>query len=60
MKLASKLTLGIAALTLSLAPASAATWTIICPAPEIDGPAGLSAIAALISIGMVAYDRLKA
>lgn len=60
MKLISKLTLGLAVLATSLAPASAATWTNICPVPEIDGPAGISALAALISIGMVAYDRLKA
>ncbi|MDX2201449.1 MAG: hypothetical protein NW223_01740 [Hyphomicrobiaceae bacterium] len=59
MKTVCTLSLSLAALAASLVPASAAQWTIICPVPEIDGPAGISAIAALISVGMVAYDRLK-
>lgn len=28
-------------------------------APEIDGPAGIAAVALLVSIGLVAYNRFK-
>jgi hypothetical protein len=29
------------------------------PAPEIDGPAGLSAVALLISVGAIVYRKFK-
>jgi|SwirhirootsSR2_FD_contig_41_37623_length_423_multi_4_in_0_out_0_1 hypothetical protein len=29
------------------------------PVPEIDGPAGVLALAALVSVAMIAYSRLK-
>jgi hypothetical protein len=38
--------------------ASALQWD--CGVPEIDGPAGLSALAILLSIGAMAYERYKA
>ena len=28
-------------------------------APEIDGPAGISALAVLVSVGLLAYNRFK-
>jgi hypothetical protein len=37
-------------------PTFAAFWD--CVVPEIDGPAGVSALAALVSVGMIAYNRL--
>ena len=33
-------------------------WDCIV-APEIDGPAGISAIAVLVSVGMVVYQRYR-
>lgn len=66
MKALQQSVIGLFALLMSVATASAATWTILTPpssptvsAPEIDGAAGISALAALISIGLMAYDRLK-
>lgn len=66
MKALLKSVIGLSALLVSVTAASAATWTLLTPpstptvaAPEIDGAAGLSALAALISIGLMAYDRLK-
>lgn len=50
--------LGVAAslLVASSAP-SFAFW--VCNVPEIDGPAGVSAIALLVSAGMIAYNRAR-
>jgi len=28
-------------------------------APEIDGPAGIAAVAFLVSVGLIAYNRFK-
>jgi hypothetical protein len=34
-------------------------WRQVQHAPEIDGPAGVAAIALLVSAGIVAYNRLR-
>lgn len=58
MRTVSKLVLAATAL-LSFAPSAfALSWS--CTAPEIDGPAGLSALAVLVSAGIMAYERSKA
>lgn len=38
--------------------AAGADWRAVRFAPEIDGPAGIAAIAVLVSAGMMAYHRL--
>ncbi|MEZ5854272.1 MAG: hypothetical protein R3D67_05790 [Hyphomicrobiaceae bacterium] len=58
MRLAGKLALIASMILWSVPSASALIWD--CDVPEIDGPAGLSAIAVVVSLGMIAYDRLKA
>jgi hypothetical protein len=45
------------AMVWSIPTASALQWN--CAVPEIDGPAGLSAIALLVSVGVMAYERCK-
>lgn len=42
----------------SMPTASALNWN--CGVPEIDGPAGVSVMAVLVSIGVMAYERYKA
>jgi hypothetical protein len=42
----------------STAGPSVAFWDSIT-APEIDGPAGISAIAALAAVGILIYQRLR-
>lgn len=41
----------------SIPSGHAAFWH--CSAPEVDGAAGLSAIAALVSAGLIAYERVR-
>lgn len=57
MQFVHKLGLAATILLWSIPSASALDW--ICHVPEIDGPAGLSALAVIASLGMVAYDRCK-
>jgi hypothetical protein len=56
MSIWGKLSLASAMLVASVGP-SFAFWR--CTAPEIDGPAGVSALALLVTAGMVAYNRAK-
>lgn len=51
-------TLGVTALGVASA-AMAADGPIRVAAPEIDGPAGIGAIALLVSAGIVAYRRFS-
>ena len=52
--------LTIAALGFTVGEAAAfADWRAVRHAPEIDGPAGVAAIAVLVSAGMIAYRRLR-
>lgn len=57
MRTASKIALAAAALLSSVPSALALSWN--CTVPEIDGPAGLSALAVLVSAGVMAYERCK-
>ena len=57
MRLAPKLLLATSALLWWVPAASALRWD--CGVPEIDGPAGISALAVLLSAGVIAYERLK-
>lgn len=50
---------GLAATMLLWSVPSASAFDWICDVPEIDGPAGLSALAVIASLGMVAFDRFK-
>ncbi len=50
----------LAAVCASIGEAAAfANWRAVRHAPEIDGPAGIAAIAVLVSAGMLAYRRLR-
>jgi hypothetical protein len=50
----------LAALGASIGEAAALSdWRAVRNAPEIDGPAGIAAIAVLVSAGMMAYHRLR-
>lgn len=50
----------LAALGATIGEAAAfANWRAARHAPEIDGPAGIAAIAVLVSAGMLAYRRLR-
>jgi hypothetical protein len=51
-----KLALALSMMVAVAGPASAAFWD--CVVPEIDGAAGVSALAALVSIAMIAHQRL--
>jgi uncharacterized protein (TIGR03382 family) len=42
--------------SMAAGPSLAAFW--FCSAPEIDGPAGISALAALASVAMIVHRRL--
>jgi hypothetical protein len=57
MRLVNKIVLAASATLLSIPSAYALTWD--CGVPEIDGPAGVSALAVLISAGVMAYERCK-
>lgn len=57
MRIASKIVLATATLLSSVPSALALSWN--CTVPEIDGPAGLSALAVLVSAGVMAYERCK-
>ncbi len=57
MRTVNKLLLAASALLWSIPTASALSWD--CGVPEIDGPAGISALAVLISAGVMAYERCK-
>lgn len=39
--------------------AMAGPWGPTTGAPEIDGPAGIAAVAFLVSVGLIAYNRFK-
>jgi len=54
VKIWTRIALAAGMTVMAAGPTFAGFW--VCP--EIDGPAGASAVAALISIGMVAYHRL--
>jgi hypothetical protein len=58
MRFANKLLLAASAVLWSIPSAHALRWN--CNVPEIDGPAGLSAVAVLLSVGVMAYERFKA
>ena len=50
--------LGVATMLLiASAGPTLAFWQ--CEVPEIDGPAGVSAVALLVSAGMIAYNRAR-
>ena len=53
-----KVALALSIIVSSITPSLAGFWDCIV-APEIDGSAGVSAIAALVSIGMVVYQRYR-
>ena len=55
MSVMGKLTMAATLLVGSVGP-SFAFWR--CAAPEIDGPAGVSAVALLVTAGMLAYNRM--
>ena len=57
MRLAKTLALSATVVLWSVPAALALRWS--CAVPEIDGPAGLSAMAILASVGMLAYERYK-
>ena len=56
MQIWNKFALAMTLLIASAAP-SLAFWR--CEVPEIDGPAGVSAVALLVSAGMIAYNRIR-
>lgn len=58
MRFATKLALAASLLLSSVPSAFALQWN--CGVPEIDGPAGISALAVLLSVGVMAYERYKA
>ena len=58
MRFTSKVVLAASAVLWSIPTASALQWN--CGVPEIDGPAGISAVAVLLSIGVMAYEGYKA
>ena len=47
------------AMTVLAGEAGAFGWLPTRPAPEIDGPAGIAAIALLVSAGLIAYNRFR-
>jgi hypothetical protein len=57
MRIVPRLLLASSFLLWSIPSAYALKWN--CAVPEIDGPAGLSAMAVLISVGLMAYERCK-
>lgn len=57
MRFTSKLMLSASAFLWWVPSASAMQWN--CGVPEIDGPAGISAIAILLSAGVMVYERYK-
>lgn len=56
MSLMSKLAVAASLLVATSAPTLA---FMVCETPEIDGPAGVSAIALIVSAGMIAYNRAR-
>lgn len=56
MRITTKLALAAMA-SIAMTGPTFAFWN--CPVPEIDGPAGISALAFLASAGMLAYNRLR-
>lgn len=56
MRIWMKLALAMSMSLVATAPTFAAFWT--CVVPEIDGSAGISVVAAVISVAMIAYHRL--
>ncbi len=39
--------------------AAMGNWRVVKHAPEIDGPAGVAAVALLVSAGVMAYHRMR-
>jgi|RhiMethySRZTD1v2_1073278.scaffolds.fasta_scaffold2242672_2 hypothetical protein len=58
MSARTKVALAIAMTFSAVTPSMAAFWDCIT-VPEIDGSAGISAVAAVIAVGMVAYQRVR-
>jgi hypothetical protein len=56
MRVWSKIAVAASLLIATSAPTLA---FMVCETPEIDGPAGVSAIALLVSAGMIAYNRVR-
>jgi len=56
MHIWTKLALAASMSVMATGPTFAGFWD--CVVPEIDGPAGVSALAALVSVTMIAYRRL--
>jgi hypothetical protein len=50
--------IGLAA-SLLIASVTPSLAFLRCNVPEIDGPAGVSAIALLVSAGLIAYNRAR-
>jgi hypothetical protein len=50
-----KLALAVSMTVAGVGPTLAGFWSC----PEIDGPAGVSAVAALASVALIAYQRSK-
>lgn len=55
MRVGSTISLALSALACSIVPSAAAFWD--CTVPEMDGSSGVSAIALLVSIGVVVYHK---
>jgi hypothetical protein len=55
MRIWTKLALAASMSVIAAGPTFAAFWD--CVVPEIDGSAGISALAALASLGMIVYHR---
>ncbi len=49
----------VAAVSLTSIAGEAAAWGYRVHAPEIDGPAGVAAVALLVSAGIMAYNRYR-
>jgi len=58
MRFAPRVVLAVSALLCWVPTASALQWN--CGVPEIDGPAGISAMAVLLAAGAMVYERYKA
>jgi hypothetical protein len=56
MRIGLKAALAISMVATATGPAVARFWD--CAVPEIDGAAGISAVAAVVSLAMIAYHRL--
>jgi MYXO-CTERM domain-containing protein len=56
----SKLAVALCMVLMAASPALASFWTgTPVSVPEIDGPAGASALALLVAVGLIAYQRRR-